>query len=308
MKLKGENMKKLLTSIITLSLIICCFAFVGCKNDKDNEVKPATVEQTLKIWENFMTDMKALETKISNQDYVYPTRDAIRASKAVSNTDKSSIGIEYSNYVDFDLEYNLSGEPGHSYTIKEEYLELQETIYVVDLCMDLYGENNLKLNDSYRVNINRYGKYAYIRLNNDNSQINLRFCFSSLDGSDKAYYDFTINIENSTWTSCEFKQCYNDDEFFGYAYLEKSTNEARIFDRFYFSTIDDEMATCELIDIDEKVQKLIHVDDFSIDSMNVLQSKVYNHHISLNIEDIREDFDFENATLTELMIVIEGEI
>ena len=305
-------MKKLLTSIITLSLIICCFAFVGCKKDKDKdtEPKPATVEQTLTIWENFMTDMKEVETKISDQDYVYPIRDAIRASKAVSNTDKSSIGIEYSNYVDFDLEYNLSGEPGHSYTIKEEYLELQEIISVGNLFFDLYSENDLKLNELYRVNLNEYGDegYAYIRLNNDNSQINLSMCFSSLDGSDKAYYDFTINTNNTTWTSWEFKQCYNNDDFFGYVYLEKSTNEARIFDRYYFSTIDDEMATCELIDIDEKAQKLINVDEFSIDSMNVLQSKVYNHHVSLNIEDIRDNIDFEKATLTELMIVIEGEI
>ncbi len=304
-------MKKLLTSIITLSLIICCFAFVGCKKDKDKdtEPKPATVEQTLITWENFMTDMKEVETKISDQDYVYPTRDAIRASNAVSDTDKSSIGIEYLNYIDFDFAYDFDEEPGYSYTIKDEYLELQEIISVADLCMDLYSENDLKLDESYRVNLNEEGDegYAYIKLINDNNQINLSMCFSSLDGSDKAYYDFTINTNNSTWTSWEFKQCYNDDDFFGYSYLEKSTHEARIFDRFYLSTLDDEMTTCELIDIDEEVQKLIHVDDFSIDSMNVLQSKVYNHHVSLNIEDIREDFDFENATLTELSIVIESE-
>ena len=41
--------------------------------------------------------------------------------------------------------------------------------------------------------------------------------------------------------------------------------------------------------------------------MNVLQSKVYNHHASLNIEEIRDGVDIENAVETELYIVIESE-
>ena len=304
-------MKKLLTRVLTLALVLCCFTFVGCTKDEEPAPKPATIEQTLTILDNFVADMKAVETKISAQDYVYPTIDAIRASQAVAGTDKSSIGIEYSNYEDFDIDYNIGQDPQHPYTVKDNYLEMMEMIYVVDMYIDLYSENDLELNVSYRVNLNEYGEtgYAYTRLINNNNQINLSLCHSSLDGSRKVFFDFAININNSTWVSWEFKQCYNDDEFFACAYIEKSTHEARLFDRYYLSIVDAESGTpiYDFEEVDEKVQKIIVVDDFSIDSMNALQSKIYNHHVSLNIDSTRDNVDIENATETELSVVIDSE-
>jgi len=304
-------MKKLLTTVLTVALVLCCFTFVGCTKDEEAEPKPATIEQTLTILDNFVKDMQAVETKISAQDYVYPTIDAIRASQAVADTDKSSIGIEYSNYEDFDIDYNFSEDSQYPYTVKDNYLEIMEIIYVQDLYIDLYSENDLQLNSVYRVNLNEYGDmgYAYTRLVNNNNQINLSLCFSSLDGLSRAFYDFAINIDNSDWTSWEFKQCYNDDEFFAYSYIEKSTHKARLFDRYYLSRLDAESGTpiYDFEEVDEKVQKIIVVDEFSINSMNVLQSKVYNHHVNLNIDGIRNNIDIENAIETELSIVINSE-
>lgn len=304
-------MKKLLTSVLTLALLLCCFTFVGCDLFKDkDEQKVATIEQTLAICDQFIADMQAIQTKISAPNYEYPTIDAIRASKTVEDTDKSSIGIEYSNYEDFDINYNLDDDPEHPYTIKDNYLEMMEIVYVADMYIDLYSENDLQLNESYRVNLNEYGDegYTYTRLINDNNQINLSLCHSSLDGLSKSFYDFTINIDNLNWVSWEFKQCYNDDEFFACAYIEKSTHEARIFDRYYLSRVDRESGTplYDFEEVDEKVQKIIVVDEFSINSMNVLQSKIYNHHESLNIESIRDNIDIENAIETELDVVIDG--
>ncbi len=304
-------MKKLLTSVLTLALLLCCFTFVGCKKEEKSAPKPATIEQTLTILNGFVSDMKAVETKMSAQDYVYPTIDAIRASQAVADTDKSSIGIEYSNYEDFDIDYNIGQDPQYPYTVKDNYLEMMEMIYVAGMYIDLYSENDLQLNVSYRVNLNEYGDmgYTYTRLINNNNQINLSLCHSSLDGSSKSFYDYTINISNSNWISWEFKQCYNDDEFFAYLYTEKSTHEARLFDRYYLSKVDAESATpiYDFEEVDEKVQKIIVVDEFSIDSMNAVQSKIYNHHVSLNIDNIRDSVDVENAMETELSVVFGGE-
>ena len=64
-------MKKLLTSVLTLALVLCSFTFVGCDlfKDKDN-TKPATIEQTLAICDQFIADMQAIETKINNEPII----------------------------------------------------------------------------------------------------------------------------------------------------------------------------------------------------------------------------------------------
>lgn len=305
-------MKKLLTSVLTLALVLCCFTFVGCNKDKNPTPKPATIEQTLTILENFVADMKAVESKMSAQDYVYPTIDAIRASQAVADTDVSSIGIEYSNYEDFNIDDNLGKDPQHPYTVKDSYLEIMDIVYVADLYIDLYSDNNLQLNASYKINLNDYGDigYSFTRLVNNNNQINLSLCHSSLDASSMSFFDLTINIDNSNWVSCEFKQCYDHDYFFAYMYIEKSTNEARLFDRYYLSVMDSEteIPLYSFEEVDEKLQKIFVVDEFSNNSMNVLQSKIYNHHVSLNIGGIRDSINIESAIETELNIIFDRDV
>jgi hypothetical protein len=290
-------MKKILTSVLTLALVLCCFTFVGCT--KDEEPKPATIEQTLAILDNFVSDMKAIETKISAQDYVYPTIDAIRASQAVTDTDKSSIGIEYSNYMDFDYDYDFeqgtSPEPySPSYNFYPDIVEMS----FVSVYASIYEENGLKLDTTYTFTIEDDGdtETMFIKLTNDKSKVCFYVAFAG--GEENEYHALQLNLNsNSNWVSFEYK-VYDEEDFVNYSYVEKSTNENRIFNRYL--SVEQENQGIGLIDLDETTQKMLYVDEFTTDSMNLNQSKVYNYLESLNIESISNDIDTTNAIEIEV--------
>ena len=292
-------MKKLLTSVLTLALVLCCFTFVGCTKDEDSAPKPATIEQTLTILDNFVSDMKAIETKISAQDYVYPTIDAIRASQAVANTDKSSIGIEYSNYMDFDYDYDFeqgtSPEPySPSYNFYPDIVEMP----FVSVYASIYEENGLKLDTTYTFTIEDDGdtETMFIKLTNDKSKVCFYVAFAG--GEENEYHALQLNLNsNSNWVSFEYK-VYDEEDFVNYSYVEKSTNENRIFNRYL--SVEQENQGIGLVDLDETTQKMLYVDEFTTDSMNLNQSKVYNYLESLNIESISNDIDTTNAIEIEV--------
>lgn len=287
-------MKKLLTSVLTLALVLCCFTFVGCTKDKE---KPATIEQTLAVCDQFIADMKAVETKISAQNYEYPTIDALRASKAVDGTDKSSIGIEYSNYMDFDLTYDFKQGaygPYDTYAPSDFYIEMAEMSEYFGIYFDIYKNNNLQLNNTYKFDTedDENPVTIYLKLINDNSRICLSMYMDYTEGGYSYNYDYIINLNNnSSWKSFELKNF--SQNYLTYMYVEKATDNARIFNKFI--AVENE-ETARLTDVDETTQKMLYIDEFMTDSMNVIQAKAYNYLESLNLEDIVDDIDTANAT------------
>lgn len=284
-------MKKLLTSVLTLALVLCCFTFVGCTKEEDP--KPATIEQTLAICDQFIADMQAIQTKISASDYEYPTVDAQASAKQVADTDKSSIGIKYSNYMDFDYNYDFDQDQGHepnspSYEIYPDAVEVGEAL---DMYIQVYKDNRLQLNNVYSI-----GSSQYIKLTNNGSKIS--FSMSSRDFDDEFDGELVINIDkNSNWTSFEFRDY--DEMVTLYMFIEKSTDQNRLFNRFI--KIEEEIDFgIECVDLDETTQKMLYVDEFFIDSMNVLESKVYTYLESLNIPSIIGNIDTTNAVEIEV--------
>ncbi len=298
-------MKKLLTSVLTLALVLCCFTFVGCTKDEDNDPKPATIEQTLAICDQFIADMQAIQTKISAPDYEYPTTDAVESSTPVRATDKSSIGIEYSNYMDFDYTYDFfenSTLGGETYTSSDCYLLIMYMSQYLDEKLDIYKGNNLDLNNVYKYNTedNGYSATNYLKLINNNSKICLYFY---QDTQYSYLYELTISLDdNKGWKSFEYKGFDQNNELLEFGYCEKSTNVSRVFDRGVVTYIETVKGIDEiyLTDINETTQKMIYIDGFSTDSMNVIQSQAYSYFETLNIENIADSIDITNAVEIEV--------
>ena len=288
-------MKKLLTSVLTLALVLCCFTFVGCTKDENNDPKPATIEQTLAICDQFIADMQAVQTKISAQDYVYPTTDAQASATQVLDTDKSSLDIEYSNYMDFDYNYDFDQDQGHepnspSYEIYPDAVEMGEAL---DMYIQVYKDNRLQLNNVYSI-----GSSQYIKLTNNGSKIS--FSMSSRDFDDEFDGELVINIDkNSNWTSFEYKHYEDDNGTSAYIIIEKSTDESRLFNRYLEFEYMTEYGF-SFTDIDETTQKMLYVDNFSLDSMNIMQSKAYGYFESLDIESIVNNIDTTKAVEIEV--------
>lgn len=288
-------MKKLLTRVLTLALVLCCFTFVGCTKYEDNDPKPATIEQTLAICDQFIADMQAIQTKISAPDYEYPTTDAQASAKQVADTDKSSMGIEYSNYMDFDYNYDFDQDQGHepnspSYEIYPDAVEMGEAL---DMYIQVYKDNRLQLNNVYSI-----GSSQYIKLTNNGSKIS--FSMSSRDFDDEFDGELIINIDkNSNWTSFEYKHYEKQDGTIACIIVEKATNANRVFNRYLeFEHITE--YGFSFADINETTQKMLYMDNFSINSMNVAQSKGYNYFETLNISSIADNIDTTNAVEIEV--------
>lgn len=283
-------MKKIITSLLTLALVLCCFTFVGCK-DKGNQ-KPATIEATLEILDEFVADMQTVGDKIAADGYTYPTNNAIAASVPVKSTDKSSIGIEYSNYINFDYDYDFSqGSNPEPYSPSYNFYPDATGMTSVNMYFQLYTNNNLQLNSVYEIR-----QDVFMRLTNDNSKIT--FTMISNEVNEEFNAEFVITLDtNFNWKSIEYKR-FEIDGYKSYTYIEKSTNENRVFNRYI--SIEEDNQGVDLVDLDETTQKMIYIDKFEIDSMNIIQSKVYNYLESLNIESFVDKIDIENAVEIEV--------
>lgn len=281
-------MKKFITSFLTFALIICCFTFVGCK-DKENNSKPATIEATLEILDQFVIDMQAVEDKILADGYTYPTNNAIADSVPVRSTDKSSIDIQYSNYIDFDYDYDFEqGTLPEPYSPAYNFYPDATSMWtsIKSTFIGIYKNYNLKLNSVYEKSEN-----VYIKLTNDNTKITFTIISNELD--EEFNVEIIIYLDNdSNWKSVEYKH-YEIDGYRSYVYIEKSTNNNRIFNRYI--SIEEDNQGVDLVDLNETTQKMIYIDKFETDSMNIIESKVYNYLESLEIESFIDNINIENA-------------
>lgn len=280
-------MKKLLTSMLTLALVLCCFTFVGCA--KDNDPKPATIEQTLAICDQFIADMQAVQTKISAQDYVYPTTDAIRASKVVADTDKSSIGIQYSNYMDFDVEETLNEEFGDSFTVLDELFDATENgaVSTLEFLAGEYKAQKLSLDVVY--SIEDEDSISYIKLTNNNLKVCLSYKMLNTDGYYGAEIILNLNSDN-TWKSFEMKAA-EEDGMVNYLYVEKSTDESRIFNQVIDGFIDG--TDIGIGDYNEIAQKMMYV-HFHNEPSDTIQTKALLYLRNLDIPSILDNFVTNN--------------
>ena len=285
-------MKKILTSMLTLALALCCFTFVGCDGFKNKDKKPATIEQTLEVLDQFVADMQAVGDKIAADGYVYPANNAIASSIPVIGTDISSIGIEYSNYIDFDYNYDFGqGSYLEPYSPSYNFYPYAVGMTSVNSYFQLYKDNNFQLNTVYEIR-----QDVYIKLTNDNSKITFTMISNEVDEEFNAEFVITLDT-NSKWKSVEYKHL-EIDEYKSYLYIEKSTSENRVFDRYI--SVEQEEGCINLVDLNETTQKMICIDSFETDSMNIIESKVYNYLESLNLENFVNNIDIANAVQFEL--------
>lgn len=287
-------MKKLLTSVLTLALILCCFTFVGCKNEDDPGL---TIGQTLEICERFITDIKAVDTKISVQDYIYPTIDAQASAKQVADTDKSSIGVEYSNYDEFDYD-----EEFHEYlwpfSVKELYLYADSDARDLKIYINMYKDNNWQLQETYKFYYDAEKDMPmYIQLiNYNNTKISLLIAVEE-DG-ETYYEEYTINLNTDlSWKSFEYKQ-YSTEGDKDYLYIEKANDSNRVFNRYIEGDI--YTTSCRIVDINEETQKTLYLEEFSTSAMTSIQSTAHIYLLNLNIQNVQYRFHIENAIETEV--------
>ena len=293
-KQKERKMKKLLTSMLTLALVLCCFTFVGCNLFKDKE-KPATIEQTLAICDQFIADMQAINTKISAQDYVYPTTDAQSSATSVSSYARSTLGIRYLNYMDFDTQEVFNQDLGYPITAIDVLLDMSENgaISTLAYIIEEYKSQNLSLNTVYSFeDVDYEGDYSYFKLSNNNSQICCSYK-NETSGDTTFIAEMIINLNSdNTWKSFEMKVVDLDSGVdIEYAYAEKSTDESRIFNRVIVGYIDG--TDVSLSDFDESCQKMLYV-HFHNEPTTDIQTQAVDYLESLNIESVVDGFDTTN--------------
>lgn len=284
---KEKIMKKLLTSVLTLALILCCFTFVGCKK-KDNS--GLTIDQTLEICEQFILDMEATKTKISSQDYEYPITEAQASAKQVADTDKSSVGIEYSNYDEFDYDCEfiyyptINSDTAIGMSVKDLYVDEYnlEAHYItseLEAYINMYKDNNWELGKTYKYYIDREEETSYyIRLTGNSNKITIY----EADDEGEWCAEYIINLNSDlSWKSFKNKGALTNGEAAEYIYVEKATDNNRIFNKYITASVN--ATHCKLIDIDEEAQKILCVEKFAIDAMDLtaIQSSVYAYMLNL---------------------------
>lgn len=284
-------MKKLLKSALSLVLALSCFAFVGCDLFKEKAEEPkkvATIEESIAIYRQCDNELSEIWQGIyEDEDYQYKIAEAIAAATQVKSTDKSTMNIEYSNYLNFDINQTLI--PGDSTPVLDLYAPAVGSVFSrFDDLGRFFLMDYVELNNVYKVST------TYSKVTNDNTKVQISFRFG---GSDTSFDNCTIYYDsNSQWTAVERKVF--SESGLSYTYVKRATHESRIFDQCI--QVYKDGTTINAMEINEVTQKMIYVDDFTISgTMDTLDAKVYDYVNSLNIPSITTIIDIESAIEAE---------
>ncbi len=247
-------MKKFLTKIVCLALVFACVFVAGCTSDLASK-------KTLNACKEYISELSSLKEVFYADNYVYAEEGAQAAAEQVLGTEKSKFGIDYSQYENFAFYDDTFG-----YTLISPKILYGGAVGVLtnfDQYISNLSEEDFRLNTTYKFVEEAGNKYFKVTFKDNTVYINIEnekystLCIIKLD-------------EEYDWVSVERRQVGFDDSkninLYHYYYLEKSTNENRVFDKCEVITwrikpwnnIEDQI---NAFDFDETTQKMILIEE-----------------------------------------------
>jgi len=291
-------MKKFLTSAITLVLILCCCMVTGCKKT----YTPTQIKQALNICHNYIQDLNELSSIISESvEFEYSKEAAQQAAVPVTGTDKSALNVDYSYYKEFD--FNTSHYDGISlFTPKVLYPGAIGVLKSFDKYINELKEIDFNLGTVYKFNSQDEATYIKITINENKLYMHKE----TPSATETTYQLVTIDFDLANgidWNSVEMKTTTisnNAPQTRFYYYVEKATNENRIFNRL--STINlrivdgDDTLGINSLDFNEVTQKLIIVEEGSthLESNSVVIETLKSGILAMDFESFVDVIDTSN--------------
>ena len=289
-------MKKFLIKTMALSLMLLCFFNVGCK------VSTSSPKDALKICNQYIDNVEALQEHIKN-DYEYPLESAQSVAEGVEEGDRSHINILYSEYVDFDFDgsarKDTDGVGGSLFAPRTLYWMSADLIYQFKDYIDCLNEDNFKLDTSYKYYDAKLDRNEYFKISKKNDRIYVYVRIAN------QHTQYIIETDSNGWTNIERRAVSIDEEgnetYYNYFYLEKATNENRLFNRnsvvtWTVKSTGDQKDQIRTYDLNEVTQKMIFFDTvFEPETAEGNPKDLHNFMLTLNFEEFVGAVDVENA-------------
>ena len=288
-------MKKILSKVGAVALAAASIFVVGCGSTD------VISKRAINACKTYLNDLEVLQTEIDYHiEYGYDAAGAQAAAIAVGDSDLSQFGITYADYNAFNF---ADGSANGHYIFSPQVLYggAIGVLTNLDRYIDYLNEDNFSINQTYKFLYSTGDEYFSVNFND-----NTLYAYIEKTGYQKL---FTIKLaEDSTdWQSVEMRAVSfhdnGEEEYKHYYYIEKSTNDSRVFDRcanilWRIESTAQGKDQISAFDFEEKTQKMLFEDDsfYPEDLTTGVTKSLYDYMQTLDFTSFINAINKDNAT------------
>ena len=294
-------MKKFLTKTMVAALLFVSVLTAGCSFNNDISAKKA-----LGICNGYLNNIATFIETIEADGYTYPLETAQAVKVEVQDSDKSHIGVPYSEYLDFNFKTSARKESGDSagntlFAPKTLYKMSADVMYLFKDYVDCLTEDNFEFDTTYSYYKAPYSRYEYFKMSVEDDTIYIHIRIAN------NHTQYVIETNRGNWVSVDRRSITLDDSgkatSYNYFYLKKATQEGRLFDRhsvitWTIESTQDKRDQIRTYDLDETAQKMVFADNaFNPATVGGISKALRDFMLTLNFSDFVNAVDVANAVV-----------